>query len=404
MQRRDSSLALRILAEKGKTRIGLRLLHLKKQIKYKYRHCGTALTHVTCYVAGNAGDTALSECVRRTLDQGIGPLEWKLQNVKDPVGEETVRAINTTAGLLIGGGGLFLPDSNANTISGWQWACSKESLSQITVPVILYSVGYNYFRGQEPSELFVDGLNAIVEKSAFVGLRNHGSMRAVRALLREDLRNKVCYQPCTTTLIRKILPNLSPKKERGAVAFNFAFDRSAMRYGDQKDEIIRQIVQSMYVLRDRGYKVILLSHRLDDLSVLSAIHDRKGIHIVNAEAWDLDKLARFYNGVDVVLGMRGHAQMIPFGANCQIISLGSHEKLRWFLEDIGAEDWYVELTQDIPTLADRIIDKFIDIHEVHGKETMERLLSAQQRLYDITMENMESIRDIMAKRGGVLPQ
>ena len=52
------------------------------------------------------------------------------------------------------------------------------------------------------------------------------------------------------------------------------------------------------------------------------------------------------------IGMRGHAQMIPFGCRRPIVSLISHEKLKWFLEDIGAEDWGVEL--DEPDLADRL--------------------------------------------------
>ncbi len=384
---------LGLYAAKVETQVAVKCLRMKKDLKYRSRGSGAPLCHVTCYAVGNAGDTALSECVRRTFNQELGtPVNWRLETVYQPVDERLIERINATQALIIGGGGLFLPDTNNNSISGWQWACSKESLNEIKVPIVLYSVGYNYFRGQEPSELFIDNLNAIIEKSVFVGLRNHGSVEAVKVLLREPLREKVCYQPCTTTLIRRIMPELPPKKESGKIAFNFAFDRAEKRYGGRQEEILRGIVKSMYLLRDKGYDIYVVAHCVNDLSVLSEIQDRRKIHAVNATAWDLPRLARFYNEMDVVLGMRGHAQMIPFGVNCHIISLSSHVKMRWFLEDIGAEDWYVELTKDVPSLVDQIVEKFTVIHERRGAETTQRIMEAQDKLLKITEVNMQSIK------------
>lgn len=391
----------RSYAEKVKMRLAVQYLKTKKQLQYWHQKRGLQISHVTCYAVGNAGDTALSECVRRTFNQEMDEqISWRLESVYQPVDARLLKRINASQMLIIGGGGLFLPDTNANSISGWQWACSREALGEIQVPIVLYSIGYNYFRGQEPNRLFVDNLNAIVDKSAFVGLRNHGSVEAVKGLLQDSLRDKVCYQPCTTTLIRRIMPELLPKKESGKIAFNFAFDREDRRYGGRKEEILREIVKSMYLLRNRGYDIYIIAHCLNDLSILSMIPERKKIHTVNATAWDLDKLVRFYNDMDVVLGMRGHAQMIPFGVNCHIISLGSHEKMRWFLEDIGAEDWYVELTHDIPTLADRIIDKFEKIHERKGEETTLHIRKAQDELLQITNENMHKIGGLLENVGG----
>lgn len=389
--------------EKIRTNLAIRALKAKKDLQHFPGKGNLTASHITCYAVGNAGDTALSECVRRTFDKKFAvPISWKLQSTYKLVDRNLIRNINSSQILIIGGGGLFLPDTNANLISGWQWACSKEALGEIRVPIVLYSIGYNYFRGQEPSGLFVDNLNAIVGKSDFVGLRNHGSVEAVKGLLQESLRDKICYQPCTTTLIRRIMPELPPKKESGKIAFNFAFDRADKRYGGRQEEILGEIVKSMYILRDRGYDIYVIAHCLNDLSILPMIRDRKRIHAINATAWDLDKLARFYNEMDVVLGMRGHAQMIPFGVNCHIISLGSHEKMRWFLEDIGAEDWYVELTGDTSGLSSRIEEKFYKIHECDGKETTRRIVEGQERLMQVTNDNMRKICVILENaRGGV---
>lgn len=382
-----------IFVEKARLKVVIPCMKRKKKLKYGAQRGGLPLSHVTCYAVPNSGDIVLSECVRRTFNREMGSkIRWTLTSVYEQVNEQLIRRINASRMLIIGGGGLFLPDTNANLISGWQWACSREQLNEICVPIVLYSVGYNYFRGQEPSALFIDNLNAIVEKSVFVGLRNHGSVEAVKALVHESLKDKIGYQPCTTTLIRRIMPELPAKKESGKIAFNLAFDRADRRYGERKEDILREIVKSIYRLQDKGYEVYIIAHCLNDLSILSKLHDWRKIHAIDASAWDMDRLARFYNDMDAVLGMRGHAQMIPFGVNCHIISLGSHEKMRWFLEDIDAPEWYVELTEDIPTLSDRIVSKFEEIHERKGKETTLRILQAQEMLFQITKDNMQSIR------------
>ena len=59
--------------------------------------------------------------------------------------------------------------------------------------------------------------------------------------------------------------------------------------------------------------------------------------------WSTAAIAGFYAGVDLAVGVRGHAQMIPFGLGVPIISLIAHDKLAWFLEDIGHADWGVDI-------------------------------------------------------------
>ena len=113
-----------------------------------------------------------------------------------------------------------------------------------------------------------------------------------------------------------------------------------------------------------------------------------------------DKLLNIYNNMDVVIGMRGHAQMIPFGLNCEIISLGTHDKLKWFLQDIDAMDWYIDLQKE-RNIKEKILDTFTNIHEVHYDETKKRLNEQQEKLYHITENNIKQIFNILSKAGSV---
>lgn len=351
--------------------------------------------HVTYCCCRNMGDTVLSQCVRKTLGKLCGVNTYRIIPVNKSVTEKTVADINRTSLLVIGGGGLFLPDTNKNNISGWQWAIPPALLEKIAVPVAIYSVGYNYFRGQTPNALFEENLRRIVAKSSFVGLRNTGSCRAVKAILGDDLGKSIVFQPCTTTLIRKIYTDIPPKKQTGRIGINMAFDRENLRYGDDEDIVLSQVAQAMKELVARGYELFCVAHCHADLKFLPYLRNE------NVKFTPVDMSAAFphtafdfYNSIDCMFGMRGHAQMIPFGLNCSVISLGSHEKMRWFLEDIDATDWYVELRRKPRSLKTEIIDTFSRVHERDGEKTRSRLLAAQDRLWDITLRNAETIRTI----------
>lgn len=349
--------------------------------------------HVSLWLSKNAGDIVLSHCVRKTIETDVGIREWKYINPRHPVTEETIERLNACHKIIVGGGGLFLPDTNANLISGWQWPVSNEQLDQIRKPIIVYSVGYNYFRGQEADDLFRKSVIKLIEKSEFVGLRNHGSIRAIRGILPKELQEKVQYQPCTTTLINKVSPETGKKAEKGIVALNMAFDREAMRYGDRKEEILSGVAKAVRRIQDRGYRIYYVCHcGLDDRFLPYLKKEQVRYKIFDLSCWFPEDIIRFYRNVDIVIGMRGHAQMIPFGVNTEIISLGTHDKMKWFLEDIDATEWYINLQDEKIKLDQCIYERFLQVHETEREETRRKLKEKQEMLWNITKTNLPLLR------------
>ena len=358
---------------------------------------GPKLSHVTIYACGNAGDSILSACVRKTFCQLGNYNKWNIINLRQKVKDYTIEKINKTKACIVGGGGLFLPDSNKNSISGWQWAISQEQLYEIKSPIIIFTVGYNYFRGQIPNDLFIKNLHAILEKASFVGLRNNGSIRAINELTNNKFKDKIVFQPCTTTLIKKLYADKIPAKaETKNIAVNMAFDRVQMRFGDKKEVICKQVAKAVKQIEKRGYHINYIIHCSGDTSFLEYLNkEHVNYNIVNLlNKLDIDTIFE-YNKFDLVMGMRGHAQMIPFGLNTEIMTLGSHEKMKYFLEDIDATDWYIELTEDPRNLCQRIFEKFIQIHEIDSQKTKNRLIEQQEKLYQITLNNFEIINKIL---------
>ena len=48
-----------------------------------------------------------------------------------------------------------------------------------------------------------------------------------------------------------------------------------------------------------------------------------------------EEILSAYAQVSLSIGMRGHAQLIPFGMRRRVVSIVSHDKLKWFLDDVN---------------------------------------------------------------------
>lgn len=349
------------------------------------------VAHITYCFVKNAGDTMLSKCVRKT----IGASEYRIIGVDKPIDDEVLREINQCDYLVLGGGGLFLPDTNANEVSGWQWAISKEQLEQIQIPIIVYSVGYNFFKGQSVNELFRESVANLVEKAAFVGLRNHGSIAAVREIVPESLREKIVYQPCTTTVIQKLY-GIEKEKNSRIVGINMAFDREEQRYGADKTKILNQVAAAAKKIERMGYQIRYIAHCDTDLRFLPYLR-KQGVTYEVVYLGDSfpDEIIECYRDVQLMMGMRGHAQMIPFGVGCRIISMGTHDKMRWFLEDIDAADWYIDLNEEPACLTEKICRVFERVNQIEADETDRRLCAAQEKLWELTCQNRQTIAEIV---------
>ncbi|MGB2823006.1 MAG: polysaccharide pyruvyl transferase family protein [Phycisphaerae bacterium] len=349
------------------------------------------LAHVALFTDTNAGDTLLPLCVRDLIAATAGPVQWRTIHAHVSVSNRRVRAINASAGLIIGGGGMFLKDTNPNSASGWQWDCSLEALRNIEVPLAVFAVGYNRFRGQADfDDVFRQHLELLAEKAVFIGLRNHGSMERVQEYRPSALRDRVIYQPCPTTLLRRLYPNLfeAPRPGQPCLALNCAFDREDLRFGRRKVEILRSIALAMKQLSAR-LPIRYYAHARTDEAMLPVLDDaRVPYELVRLYEVPPRAIIEAYRDCAIAVGMRGHAQMIPFGCGVPALSLISHDKLRWFLEDIREPSWGVDVSQD--RLAERLVERAGHMLDCR-RDVQEAIDQKQRHLWNVSIRNVETL-------------
>ena len=350
------------------------------------------VSHIAYFARSNAGDILLPVMLRDLFESQIGRLSWRKQHVHKDVDSSALRGLNRGKGIIIGGGGLFLKDTNPNNLSGWQWSCSLDMLNKIDQPIALFAVGYNRFRGQgDFSELFREHVTKVAEKSVLIGLRNYGSINQVKNYLPEELHHKLRFQPCMTTLGTRIY---GAKAARQAdtppfISINCAFDRSHLRYGEKVGSILEELALACKQLSEK-VAIKYYAHTVADEHFLPFL-DGFGV------PYELVKLYRIhpknvleaYRQPLVALGMRGHAQLIPFGCGRPIVSLITHNKLKYFLDDIELPEWGVELHK--PDFGNALVSQvhsMLDNMEAAEQSVHEK----QEGLWKATLDNLNEIK------------
>ncbi len=342
----------------------------------------------------NAGDTVLFEAIEQLFDKAYGRQRWRQTQLRRDVTERDLSRINATAqAVLVGGGGLLISDTNANPLSGWQWKISRDVLERLEVPLVVFAIGYNRFRdGAEFPPMFRRHLEATVARSVFFGARNAGSVMQIRSQLPDSLRNRVVFQPCMTTVLRHYHPALVPESRARfskRLAINLAFDRPANRYGSTTDATLARIRSIVKWALDEDWEVTAAIHSSYDDPIGSVLQGLTGkLRLRRLNLASPNAIVRFYAGMPVTLGMRGHAQMIPFGCGNALFSIVSHDKMNFFLQDIERPDWGADVL-DVE-LADKAI-AFLSNLETSWDGVARHIDAQQARFWATTTANLRAI-------------
>jgi polysaccharide pyruvyl transferase WcaK-like protein len=356
------------------------------------------LFHFDIKTYGNYGDTLLFEAVRELFEGFAGGDAFEVvqsRQLRDPVTPRLVDFINENVdAVVIGGGGLFLSDTNPNQRSGWQWNISLDLLRRIEKPLIIFAVGNNRFIDQADfADPFREHVNLTLEKSVFFGLRNHGSVETIKEYIDAPNRDRVMYQPCPTTLSSFLYPDLFKAEiphERRISAHSIVGKRQA-RAGFDADKIYDDQVDVLEKLSGEGWRVEGVPHARADMG----FHDRlteRGIvsseHVLWGNRDVLYQGIEYFADLPIILGTRGHAQMVPFGMGTIPLSLYVHHKIRYFATDIGHADWAIDPRKD--DFQDTLYKTINEVYE-RQPELRKELADVRQRFFDTSMDNLAGI-------------
>jgi len=316
--------------------------------------------------SGNFGDDVIYFATRKSISESLHgyDIEWVEYPLRNHTTDTVIKKANECDAIIVGAGGLILKSRVPNLYSGWQWACSLRHLEMIKKPLIIYSIGYNRFRGQDDfDDIFYDHIRATVEKASYFSVRNSGSKAALSSI---GIKGEIKVSPCPT-LFYKNRRNI----EGFDIGINLAGDRSDLRFN--RENLYDTVSRLYRSLNSRGFRVSFINFNWNPSSNCCDLINRIGSDYIDLDTMlDEDDVGRGLLSLDrykLIISMRSHAQIIPFGRGISVLSLISHDKLKWFLEDAGMADTGIEVSSNnlygnIIDLSNKLLDHMYKIDQI----------------------------------------
>lgn len=266
-----------------------------------------------------------------------------------------INKLNSFDFIIIGGGGLILPDSNPNKISCWQWSISKENIAKITKPIYVLSIGYNLFFNQTMNmssrtsniedktrmNIFKENISTLINKSELFTLRHKQDVESLINIVGDEYRSKIKYEICATvwyvnTYWKPLICNNNDK----CYAIEIKDDREWRRYYKiGKEKYYKYLLNIVKSHIQKGEKIVYLSH--DGSKNFYAYLKKNNVNIpcLDNSCGNESKIRNNYNKIHTIYCSAGHSQMISYGLGIQIKSLVTHPKIRNFCDDIGDKNY-----------------------------------------------------------------
>jgi len=298
----------------------------------------------------NSGDFFLGPATKHRFEAMIDDtIEWSNFNVRTLVTEKEISLFNEYDYIVIGGGGLFLPDTNPNMVSCWQWACPVELMKKITSKVFVVGIGWNHFYGQDITmpdrnsnqsipqrlEIFKKNIETLIEISQSFTMRHKGDVREIKKIIDPSFHNKVEFDFCP------VIGYIEEKykkdfKSGNLITFEIKDDRPNRRYFKKnRNDFYIELLYYIKQLILSGEKIAVMSHD-GSVSFARFLQSQKiPFILLNNTIANQDKTIENYSMVKKLFCTAGHSQMTAYALGLDFYSLINHDKLQFFLEDTG---------------------------------------------------------------------
>lgn len=341
----------------------------------------------------NIGDGALIQGIQTILPLDLGkPIEFVNEDIWDfrfyksrDFDTRYVQWLNDNVDLLlIGGGGMI-------SQNGFSLPLKPDTFNLLSVPVVVYGVGHNLFRGEKlrrPEDLY-NLIRVINKNGGLFSVRNDGSYSRLEKDLDKILTQDVFEIP-DPGFYTPIVPVNSPviRPEKINILLQLAGDGISNRFlsnsiknnflskfsitkKDLTKSFLLSVAKALFRLsKDYPINIILTPHILKDYGVFSqfiSIADQistprkfftrglmESVGVVRGSE-NASKFFDYYRQADLVIGMRGHSSIVAVGQRTPFVGLVSHEKISGFMDECNMGEWAIQI--DDPQVEEKLYMK-----------------------------------------------
>ena len=318
-------------------------------IKIAHIYAANAKSNSGDFMIGIATKMYFKEIILNSKDN-IECIDLDCRN-KNLFNNDNIYKLNQYDYIIVGSGGLILPDSSPNKISCWQWVISTENIKKITKPIYVISIGWNLFFNQNMNmtdrnsnvedksrtPIFKENITTLIEKSQYFTLRHKMDVNNLINLVGNKYNKKVLYEMCPTVwYVKKYWKPKINGVNKKFFAIEIKDDRQWRRYHKIGIKKFYEYLLNIVNTHIRNNENILyLSHDGSRSFYTYLKQHNVNIPYLDNSCANENKILENYSKIHTIYCSAGHSQMISYGLGIKIISLISQPKLKNFCDDIG---------------------------------------------------------------------
>jgi hypothetical protein len=298
----------------------------------------------------NSGDFFLGPATKWKFEQiADEEINWYNFDVRKPVTLDDVNYFNTFDYVVVGGGGLLLPDTNPNMTSCWQWAISSQLINEITSKMYVLGLGWNLFYGQsvmmpeknnneipQRKDILKNNLETLINKCKVFSMRHIGDCDRLKEIVDEEYHNQIGFELCPVIgyVEQKYKENFQSNNRFHT--FEIKDDRMPRRYHKiTMSGFYSQLLTYIQKLRQQGEEIAVMSHDGSGSFIRFLTNRNIPFQIINNTVANEEQIIDNYSHVKRLYCTAGHSQMMAHALDIDTYSLITHNKLQYFIEDTG---------------------------------------------------------------------
>lgn len=249
--------------------------------------------------------------------------------------------------IMIGGAGLIEGGVWNNTSTGWKLPFNEQILSIISIPIVVFGVGFNFFRGMPKlNDLGKKHLGMLIKQAKLFSVRNDGSYEE---LMEAVTPSKKIYEIIDAGGMQETQCPIKSKMEIGCFNPTMNGGTCWTSRNIPLDALIKVITSHQMKAHTHGPKAYC-----GEYNNLDWILTRE--NFMDNLREDFQKNIEIYNDVDFVIPMHQHGQLFCYGKNIPYITIASMEKMVNQDKKLGLSDYSVDTSVDdwVPLLDEKI--------------------------------------------------
>jgi polysaccharide pyruvyl transferase WcaK-like protein len=335
---------------------------------------------------GNLGDIANHRGFRSWFEQTLNsPVDWVNIEIRDfyrglrNFDDNFVKEINEYEIFIIGGGNYFeLWPTNSRT--GCSIDLPSDLLEKIRTPIFFNALGLDDGQGLSQNALryFPEFILTILNNSRnLLSLRNDGSHSALTLNFKELQTIQIPILPDHGFFA---LENSGISRvndpDNLVLGVNLAQDMPEIRFPEGKKVFLQAL--SLILKEVKFERVIFFPHVFSDLGIIADLleiipdpirRNKTSVAAFGSTEGEVRNILDLYSRIDIMLGMRFHANVLPISLGVPTIGLATYPQILKLFKEIEIENWVINCHDE--GWEKRAIEKFQEFETHRTKVELE---------------------------------